>query len=419
MEIDPKQLRAAEALRTGSILCGGVGSGKSRTALLYYYKYVCGGEVPMNGEGRYEKPRIIKDLYIITTAKKRDSLDWQKELGYFLLKAEPGQKPGVKIDSWDNVHKYKEVTGAFFIFDEQRVVGSGKWVRSFLKIAANNDWILLTATPGDTWSDYIPVFVANGFYKNRTEFLAEHAIFSRFTTYPKIERYINCKKLLDHKKDIIVDMGYKSNTEPVKHFVECGYDDVTYTTVSKDRWNVYKDEPIINASDLCYTLRKVVNSHSSRIIRLLEVYNDFKRVIVFYNFTYELKLIRTALSEVGIKFAEWNGEKHEPIPEDEGEGWIYLVQYLAGAEGWECTSTNVVLFYSLNYSYRAMVQAAGRIDRRNTKYDMLHYYYLVSSTSIDNALLSALRTKRKFNEQYFYDSQKKQVLLWRGRSECA
>ena len=72
-----------------------------------------------------------KDLYIITTAKKRDTLEWEGELSPFLLSTNPDvnlYQNKVVIDSWNNISKYKDITDAFFIFDEQRVVGSGTWV---------------------------------------------------------------------------------------------------------------------------------------------------------------------------------------------------------------------------------------------------------------------------------------------------
>ena len=166
IELRDYQLDAVHRMKNGCILCGGVGSGKSRTSLAYYFTQEGGCIQPYSP---MKKPR---DLYIITTARKRDDLEWDEELVPFLLSTKPENnslyKNKVIIDSWNNIGKYTDVKGAFFIFDEQRVVGSGAWVKSFLKIARWNKWILLTATPGDTYSDYLPVFLANGFFKNRT-----------------------------------------------------------------------------------------------------------------------------------------------------------------------------------------------------------------------------------------------------------
>ena len=202
------QLDAVKRMKNGCILCGGVGSGKSRTGLAYYY--ICqGGEI---GTDEYVAMDDvgIKDLYIITTARKRDTKEWESELIPFLLS--PNKEDNlyhnkVVIDSWNNIHKYAEVSGAFFIFDEQRVVGSGTWVEAFLKIAKHNDWILLSATPGDTWSDYIPVFIANGFYKNRTQFKNDHIVYRWVNgSYPKIDRYLNTGRLIRLRNSILVNM---------------------------------------------------------------------------------------------------------------------------------------------------------------------------------------------------------------------
>ena len=400
IELRPEQEEAVEKLRNGSILVGGVGSGKSITALAYFYNKVCCGNYSTNSIPLKPKP-----LYIITTAFKRDTLDWNKECARFGLsigEADPGQIK-VTIDSWNNIKKYSEVKNAFFIFDEQRVVGSGAWVRAFQKLAKNNSWILLSATPGDTWSDYIPVFVANGFYKNRTEFLRKHAIFDRFAKYPKISRYIHTE-LLEHYRDkIIVQMIDNRKTVRNVRDIEVEYNKDIYDLAFKKRWNPFEEEPIRDAGQCCYILRKIVNSDESRLKALLELVKHHKRIIVFYNLNCELDLLRTLRYSdelpKGTEIAEWNGHKHEQIPNS--QRWLYLVQYTAGSEGWNCVLTNAMVFFSLNYSYKIMEQASGRIDRINTTFKDLYYYRFISKSSIDNAILSALKSKKNFNELNF------------------
>lgn len=390
------QLDAVNRMKNGCILCGGVGSGKSRTSLAYYYKEQGG----ILGSDHYIEMKNPKDLYIITTARKRDTLEWEEELAPFLLTTHTEDSfyynHKVVVDSWNNIGKYKEVSDAFFIFDEQRVVGSGAWVKAFLKITKVNDWILLSATPGDTWSDYIPVFIANGFYKNKSEFIREHVIYSRFSKYPKIDRYIGTGRLLRHRNDILINMDFERKTISHHEDVYVKYDVSTYKDVSRLRWDPYKNEPIINASELCYIWRKVVNSDESRLVALLEIFEDHPRMIVFYNFDYELDILKKMGFGDGVKIAEWNGHKHESIPNS--KQWVYLVQYTAGAEGWNCITTDTIVFYSQNYSYKIMQQAAGRIDRLNTPYKELYYYHLKSRSGIDLAISRALKEKKNFNE---------------------
>lgn len=390
------QLDAIKRMRNGSILCGGVGSGKSRTSLAYYFMQE-GGNLdpysPMKG-----RP---KDLYIITTARKRDTLEWDGELVPFLLSTDPeknklyGNK--VVIDSWNNIGKYSEVKDAFFIFDEQRVVGSGAWVKSFLKIARGNNWILLSASPGDTWTDYIPVFIANGFYKNRTEFTREHIVYSRFSKYPKIDRYVNTGRLIRLRDRILVDMDFDRKTTAHHEDVYCSYDISKYKDAIRHRWDPYKNEPIQQASGLCYVLRRIVNEDESRMVALLEILEDRPRVIIFYNFDYELDLLMDVAYSHAIEVAQWNGHKHQPIPDS--DRWVYLVQYTAGAEGWNCIKTDTIVFFSQNYSYKIMYQAAGRIDRLNTPYTDLYYYHLKTRSGIDLAISKALKNKKQFNER--------------------
>ena len=402
MELRDYQLEAISKMKNGCILNGGVGSGKSLTSLSYYYLQNGGSLEFLSGKDYIPMQNPPKDLYIITTARKRDTFEWEGELSHFLLSTHEDLNKydnKVIVDSWNNIQKYKDVEDAFFIFDEQRVVGSGAWVKAFLKIAKKNQWILLSATPGDTWSDYIPVFIANGFYKNKTEFMREHAVFSRFSKYPKIEKYIGTGKLIRQRREILVDMKFERETIQHHYDIYVEYDNKLYKDVMKRRWDIWNDEPIINASGLCYALRKIVNSHESRSTKLLELFETHQKMIVFYNFDYELEILKSLYFGEGVIVAEWNGHKHEPTPT--GNRWVYLVQYTAGAEGWNCITTDTIVFYSLNYSYKIMHQSAGRIDRLNTPYKDLHYYYLKSRSGIDLAIERALNDKRKFNESSF------------------
>lgn len=392
-----QQRDAVDRLFTGAILNGGVGTGKSRTGLYYYFKEQGGSMDP------YIPMKNPKDLYIITTAKKRDSLEWQQELLPFRLvpdeKENVWYKNKVVIDSWNNIPKYVDVKNAFFIFDEDRVTGSGVWVKSFLKITKNNNWIVLSATPGDTWQDYIPVFIANGFYKNRTEFSREHIIYSRFAKFPKIDRYIGTGRLIRLRNKILIDMDVQKHTIPHHEDMYVHYDIAKYKDAIRRRWDPYKDEPIQQASSLCYVLRKIVNSDESRAEVLLEILEDRKRAIIFYNFDYELDILLNLAYGEGIEVAQWNGHKHQPVPD--GDRWVYLVQYSAGCEGWNCIKTDTIIFYSQTYSYKTLEQACGRIDRLNTPFVDLYYYHLRTRSGIDLAIYKALSTKKQFNEGKF------------------
>ena len=396
------QLDAIGKLKTGSILNGGVGSGKSLTALSYYYLQNNGDVRFLSGGDYVTMEPDPMDLYIITTARKRDTMEWEGELAHFLMSTHPectNYTHKIVVDSWNNIGKYKDVTNSFFIFDEQRVVGSGAWVKAFLKIAKFNEWILLSATPGDTWTDYIPVFVANGFYKNKTEFMREHAVFARFSKYPKIEKFINTGRLLRQRQMILVDMNFKRETVQHHEDIYVSYDIHTYKDVMKRRWDIWKDEPLVNASGLCYALRKIVNMDESRAVKLLELFETHQKMIVFYNFDYELEILKNLYYGEDVVVAEWNGHKHEPTPT--ACKWVYLVQYTAGAEGWNCITTDTIVFFSQNYSYKIMHQSAGRIDRLNTPFEDLYYYHLKSRSGIDLAIAKALNSKKKFNESSF------------------
>lgn len=384
-DLRPHQEKALHKLKNGSILCGGVGAGKSRVGLAYYVKE------------NFERPLII-----ITTAKKRDSLDWEAEAAPFGIGKEYGETTAgvLTVDSWNNIQKYVHVENAFFIFDEQRLVGSGGWTKAFLKIAKKNNWILLSATPGDTWLDYIPVFIANGFYRNRTEFRTTHVVYAPFTKYPKVERYLEVGKLVRHRNAILVPMPYERHTTRIPHDVWVTFDKEKMKLVTEKRWHPWEDRPLRDMGEVFHVMRKVANSDPSRIRAIEELLEKHKRLIVFYNFDYELEALRilgkTLWDHPDTEVAEWNGHKHEALPDS--DRWLYLVQYTSGSEGWNCITTDATAFYSLTYSYKAFEQAHGRIERLNTLYINLHYYYLRSKSVIDNAVWRSLQNKENFNQ---------------------
>lgn len=406
VELSEDQIRAINKLHNGSILCAKVGAGKSRTAIGYYIKS-CGGEYPINGEGEFKPMTTPRDVYVITTAKKRNSREWIWEFVTYRIFADSPENSmynvNVIVDSWNNIKKYRKVNGAFFIFDEQRLVGKGAWVKSFLDIARKNKWILLSATPGDTWDDYRAVFIANGFFRNMTEFDHKHVVQAAFVKYRKVDYYIHEQELIRYRSQIMVVMKDKRKTNRHEIFVDCPYDKQLYQKIWKFRWDPYEDEPIAETGKLFYLMRRIPNDDESRLDAVDNIMKEKKRAIIFYNFTYELEKLREYLAASNIPYSEYNGEKHEDILE--GDSWAYLVQYAAGSEAWNCITTDTIIFYSQNYSYKTTEQAMGRIDRKNTPYADLYYYKLISRAPIDIAIRQTLSKKRNFNESNYLKNQ--------------
>lgn len=382
MDIDlmEHQINAIEFLDSGRILYGEVGVGKSRTALAYYVNS--------------ETPR---DIYVITTAKKRDSLDWLDEAAKFGI-GDSVSVPNlgtITVDSWNNIGKYLKVQDAFFIFDEQRLVGTGTWVKHFLKISRNNRWIMLSATPGDTWLDYAPVFVANGWYKTITEFKREHVVYAPYVKFPKVLRYVGTRKLEALRNEILVEMPYPKRTTRNLNYLPVAYDRDKWEMAVRRRWHPFENRPIVDAGELFRVMRKICNTDPSRLEMVLKLMQTHSKLIIFYNFNYELSILQTLCVDADV--AEWNGHRKDPIPQS--EKWVYLVQYNSGAEGWNCIETDAMILYSLTYSYKNFIQSQGRIDRINTKFTDLYYYILLSSSAIDKAVAGALGQKRSFNER--------------------
>lgn len=399
---------AVDRMHNGCILYGDVGVGKTITSLAYYVTKVCHGEI--NKWGSMKTP---KRLVVITTAKVRDGKGFELQAAAFGIHSDPNISTNgvsITVDSWNNLHKYVEVEDAFFIFDEQRVVGYGAWSRAFIKIAKHNEWILLSATPGDTWLDYIPVFIANGWYKHKTDFTDQHVIWMPRVKYPKVLRYQNIGTLVRRRNEVLVHMPYERHTK--RHAVDiiCSYNEEDFERAAKKRWHVFENRPLRDVAELFSVIRKIVNSDASRLEAVRGLMAKHPKLIVFYNFDYELEALRQLHGEWRedddgvdifvpnvVEVAEWNGHKHEDIPA--AARWVYLVQYRAGAEGWNCIETDAICFYSQTYSYRDWFQAHGRIDRLNTPFVDLYYYHLFSKSIIDKAIRAALRAKKNFNER--------------------
>lgn len=369
------QEEALGLLQSGKVLVGGVGSGKSRVGASWALSQA-------------DESKII----VITTARKRDSLEWESEFAALGADFEK-----VTIESWNNVARFADYCDHVYIFDEQRVVGAGAWVKSFLKIAEHNQWILLSATPGDVWLDYVPLFIANGYYKNRTQFAERHIVWDRFAKYPKVKKYLDEGLLEARRRKILVPMPAERHTRRNRSYIPMEYDKEVYESIAKKRVDPWTGEPYRNAAGVCYGLRKCVNSDRSRVDHIRLVARKRKKLIVFYNFNYERDILLELRDEFSI--AEWNGHNHESIPST--DSWVYLVQYTAGAEGWNCVETDTIVFYSLNYSWKILEQAEGRIDRINTPFTDLHYFYFFSESGIDSAIRKAVQEKGVFNERIF------------------
>ena len=377
---------------------------------MYWYFKDCGGCI--SGD-KYIKMWKPKDLYIITTAHKRDTMDWNVEMIPFCMTTLQGKrdKKGnliqktmydnkIVVDSWQNIGKYTNVSNAYFIFDEDHVVSFGAWGTAFIEIAKHNKWIVMTATPADQWREYAPIFVACGFYKNKTDFNKQHIIWDPWVkNFPKVKGYMNTGRLIRLRNKITVQINYKHQIDIYDHPVICDYDKTKYNYLMTERYDIWKDEPIQNAGGLCYCLRRVCNENMSRIEKLKRILEKYNRVIVFYNYDYELYLIKSIDWGEDVIVDELNGHKHGELPD--GDKWLYLCQYASGAEAWNCTTTNVTVFFSQTYSYKMLIQAKGRIDRQNTPYRELHYYHFLCKSPIDISIKKALGRKKKFNEGSF------------------
>lgn len=380
VKLRKEQETALKNLSNGKVLYGGVGSGKSLTALAYYIQ----NEAP-------------KSIYVITTAQKRNKLEWEGEAAHFgigRLESVPGLGR-INVDSWHSIQNYTEVEDAFFIFDEQKLIGSGAWVKAFYKIAAKNNWILLSATPGDNWLEYAPIFIANGLYKNLTEFKRNHVVYAPYKRYPIVVGYLGLDTLEKYRNMLLVELPYLKDNVRHTEFIDVSYDKELMDLALRKRWHVYEDRPIVDVAELFRVMREINNTDPSRLETIKRILQYHPKLVVFYRNNFELEILRTLGENYTI--AEMNGHKKDPLPDT--DSWVYLVQYTSGAEGWNCTQTNAMVFYSLIGSYRTFEQAQGRIDRMNSPVKDLYYYVLVADSKIDRSLRDHLERKELFNER--------------------
>lgn len=372
----PAQQQAVSNLANGKILIGDVGSGKSITSMAYATSV---------------DPTI--KIQVLTTAMKRDSGEWWADAMKMSLPNE------MHVDSWNNIKNYVDREGWFFILDEQKLTGTGAWVEAFYKIAKKNKWILLSATPAEVWTDLMPVFIANGFFKNKSEFDRDHVQYARFVKYPKIEKYHDEWHLEDLKKKLYVELPIVKRAKRNEEIINVGFNAYEQKRIWTDRWHIHEDRPLKDAGEMMRLLRKSCNTDIARYETLKALLKRHPKAIVFYNENPELEILRGLSADLGVPVAEWNGHKHEPIPD--GDEWVYLVQYLAGREGWNCITTDTVILYSLPYAYRSVVQAYGRVDRLNTPYPVLNLFILKSRAIIDQGIWKSLGHKKDFQAGRF------------------
>ena len=231
----------------------------------------------------------------------------------------------------------------------------------------------------------------------------EHIVYDRYAKFPKVSKYLNERKLNRLRDTILIDMKFDRHTVQHHHDITTEFDRKKYKEVMKNRWDPYKEQPIEQASGLCYVLRHIVNEDKTRAEAILDIYKKHPRLIIFYNFTYERDILIDLDYGEGVEVAEYNGLTHQPIPT--GDKWVYIVNYMAGAEGWNSIQTNAIAFYSQTYSYKILQQSIGRIDRLNTPYTDLHYYHLKSKSAIDISINRALKQKKIFNARSFIDGR--------------
>jgi len=128
-----------------------------------------------------------------------------------------------------------------------------------------------------------------------------------------------------------------------------------------------------------------------------------ENIVVFYNFTKEKEDLIKVMKKLKKKIYEVSGQKSDiPTKNDWSDikNSVTIVQYQAGSAGIELQYANVVVFYSLTYSYQDYEQALGRCYRNGQDKKVTAYRFMAKDT-IEMAIFGALRNKKDFNEKLF------------------
>lgn len=354
------------------------------------------------------------NVLVITQASKVKSNDFVEEAKLLDEKWYNSQS-SFTVVSWNSLAKWlKEHQSENFadyaiIADEiQRIknysTGMGK---SFLKIASHTKcWAGFTATPGESWIQMMPYFVACGFVKHKTDFTNKFCVTQSFKGYIEIIGY-NHEEVLNKWWSGItyfpdtkeMEKQLPSETHKVVHFKA----PTGYAKVLKTKTRLDTDEFIDTSMAMCHYLRQLCCS-KEKVEWLKEFVESLDTsCVVFYTYIEEGEKIKEALK--GVKIWEINGKKHDiPTADTIGKHDVVLAQWESGSASLNLQFMNYWVSFSPCYSLTTSCQSRGRIKRIGQTKPMF-YYYLKTDHTIENDIYKALKEKRDFSETVWYENK--------------
>lgn len=374
----------------------GTGTGKTILSIHHYLKHY-------NGES----------LLIIAPAQKVLEGGWDREVqrvaNFYNIQIQYDvMSYGVLAKKW-NLYK-----GWFVIFDECHYVKNptsqrGKAALNLTRISTN--FSLLSATPSSNgWADTINYMLMFNFYRNKTQFIKEHAIHETKFFGQKQIKVIADWKDQDKLKMLYQSISTKLSKDDCLDLPPLIFEDV-YFKVSKE-YEIIRKKRVLETENgpiaydtvmkLQHGLRFYANQKDKLSYTEMLAESTNENIVIFYYYQQEKDDLVKVLAK-NKKIYEVSGKvNHLPSRDqwDELKNTVTLVQYQAGAAGIELQYCNLVIFYTPTFSFQDYDQALGRAYRNGQTKKVTVYRY-ITKKSVEEHVYRSLAEKKDFTESLF------------------
>ena len=379
------------------ILAADTGTGKTMMAIHHYLRY---------GKG--------ESLLIVCPPQKKKEGGWDREIEFVC------NHYGIEIEyetlSFGMIAKrWKDYKGWFIVLDECHYAKNptsqrGKATINLTKVSTH--FLLLSATPSSNgWGDTIAYMIMFGYYKNKTQFLKEHAIYEDKYFGPKPIKVVSDFKDAEKLKEIYQSFSIKLAKEECLDLPGIVFEDVSfkstkeYKIIEKDRILTVGDDDFLYDSvpKLQHGLRFYANQEDKLKYSEMLAEGTSENIIIFYYYQEEKNELKKIMKKLKKKVFEVSGQATELPDKSKWSGLhnsVTLVQYMAGSAGIELQYANLVVFYTPTYSFQDYEQALGRAYRNGQTKKVTVYRYITKNT-VEEAIYGALKHKRDFTEALF------------------
>lgn len=387
------QRQLLNSIEENYIIAADTGTGKTMMAIHHYLKHNTG-----------------EPLLILAPPQKIKEGGWQRELDF--VASHYNIEIPYDIISYGVLSKrWKEYKDWFLVMDECHYVKNptsqrGKAAINLTKQSTN--FLLLSATPSSNgWGDTIAYMIMFGYYKNKTQFLKEHAVYNRIDygngPVNVVSDYRDQEKLQKLYQSFSIKLAKEDCLDlPPLVFEKVHFKpSKEYNIIKKDR--VLGEELFDNISKLQHGLRFYANQADKLKYTEMLLEGTEENVIIFYNYKQENEELKKIAKKLKKKVFEVSGSKTN-LPDKEKwtslKNSVTIVQYQAGAAGIELQYANIVIFHTPTYSYQDYEQALGRAYRNGQTKKVTVYQYITKNT-IETSIYQALAAKKDFTEELF------------------